>query len=56
MELILIRNYPGMRREFCIRRVVWYGDVAGFVKRGRFHEINEALYAVSVTSLIRLWE
>lgn len=54
MELLLIRNYPGMRREFYIRRVVWRDGVAGFIKRGHWFEIAEALYAVSITTIFRL--
>lgn len=53
MELVAIRNYPGMPFAFAIRRVVRRGGVPGVVWRGGFREIAELLYLVSVTPLVK---
>ena len=54
MELVLIRNYPGMPFAFAIRRVRCYGGIHGVVWRGGFREIAELLYLVSVRTLVRI--
>jgi hypothetical protein len=54
MELVLIRNYPGLRFAFAVRRVVRRRGIPGVTWRGSFREIQELLYLVSVTTLLKL--
>jgi hypothetical protein len=54
MELILIRNYPGMRHICKIRRVTYRGGRPGFTLFGLWWEIAEALYSVDIKSLLRI--